>query len=64
METCSSSSQPNLARQLMLARDPLFIGRRPQIDDRLPADGRGGEASYQCKQRLPLKRRKVRMFHD
>jgi hypothetical protein len=48
----------------MLARDPLFIGRRPQIDDRLPADGRGGEASYQCKQRLPLKRRKVRMFHD
>ena len=46
--------QAHLAGELMLARDPRFIGRGPRGENRLAAHGRGGKAGHERQQRLPL----------
>ena len=63
METCSSSKQPHLAGELMLAGDPLFVGRGSQIENRVAAHGRSGKAGHQRQQRLPLESGKVGVHH-
>jgi len=55
--------QPEFAGELMLAGDPGFVGGGLQVQDCLAADRRGGKASHQGQQRLPLKSGKIGVFH-
>ena len=51
--------QAQLAGELMLAGDPLFVGGGLEVENRLPANRRGGKAGDQRQQRLPLEGGKV-----
>ena len=46
--------QADFAGELMLARDPVLVGRRLKREDRLAADGRSGKSGNEREQRLPL----------